>query len=235
MGSDEEIQMLAETYEAWDVGELYDHSHNASAEELMAIKIAGINLGHIGVVERVYNEINQRILRKAGATDDEITDFNRACLGGGINGNPESSLETVVKLAEQYKVEFRGPSPKELLFTLLHSAQERGASIEDVNSSTGTCYQMLFGQDYQHVVFHVQEPSGEKVIPYEKVDPDQRGHALIQHHLREAGILRPKPNNPFRIEFLDSGQEGPQISPKLQELLERAQASENSPESQTEE
>jgi hypothetical protein len=212
---EEEINNLAERYASEDIGKLYSLIHTVNSDNLTAIKIAGINLGHADLLFQTYHELNMRELRVAGADEKSVREYNylqntalpqkekeeeEKNYQARLQETCKQCLERIRCMTEKFNVQLRGPTQKELLFTLLNSAQTRGPTIENLDSSTGKSYQLLFWQDYNHVIFHVKSEDKEKEIPYHKLHPVQRGHLLIQHHLRECGILKPTKSN-IRIEF----------------------------------
>lgn len=143
-----------------DVSDLYDAMFTASAEQLHAIKEMGLLLGHAGIVDRVYEVINERALREKGATDDDIL--------GWYAVQWKNDDAKVKEIAKQYGVVFQEPSRAELEEGLKYAVGARGFSIDDRNTSVGSFYQRLFGCDFGYVsLFSVD---GEKTeVPYGKL------------------------------------------------------------------
>ena len=146
-----------------DVGELYALIFTASMDELEKILKAGLRLGHHGVVERVYEEINVRLLQEKGAPDDVVDEFLRANLRG--------DRRTAKKIAREYGVTLREPSKKELEQGLRYAIGVRGYSIDDPSTSVGAFYQALYG-DPRNEVITLPSDRMSIQIPYsEIIDP----------------------------------------------------------------
>ena len=150
-----------------DVGMLYDAMFAASAEELDKIKETGIILGHAGVVQRAYEVMNERSLREAGASEDDILDW--------YSMQTFKDNDAVKKIAGKYGVHQQEPTQQELEKGLRNAVYTRGISIDDNNTSVGYFYQMLY-RDFTHMQVTMVTEEGKKEIPY----PDLENKLKLQ-------------------------------------------------------
>jgi len=190
----EEIFALAREYANEDISELYQIANQSRASslssdnedhygELEAVKIAGIMLGHSGLVDRVYELRTLKELEKARADETDLMDFKTAgvCL----------DYETIIEICNDNNVVFEKPTQEELAYLLRNAYLQRGVSIDNANTSVGSAYQRLFGRDFDDFSF------GETRIPYSEIPKEYKNmvHKMIlEDKLKAMGFELPEKN-----------------------------------------
>jgi len=168
-------------YTLTDVGELYQKISSASDDELEKIKEEGISRPHSGLVERIYEILNERVLREKKADEEQITRF--------LNAYAAGDLKEMVSVAQTYSMKLSLPTQKELDRGLRNAVVAGEYSIDEKGTSAGWFYQMLYGDDCQRIARKeefTEKIPGENgqtkeepraiVIPYEKFSQKEKEH-----------------------------------------------------------
>ncbi|MBN2052560.1 hypothetical protein JW756_03580 [Candidatus Woesearchaeota archaeon] len=174
---DESKQQSAEEFETGDysnkdVSVLYQKMHSVSDDELEKIKEEGINRPHSGLVERVYEVLNERALREAKADEDQITRF--------LNAYAVGDLKEMVSVAQLYSVRIRLPNQKELDRGLRNAVAAGWYSIDDKETSAGWFYQMLYGDGFFQK-FSLTGETTEKVLDENRKEKEERKEITVPY------------------------------------------------------
>ncbi len=163
-------------YAGLDIGDLYGLMHTANASELEIIKDAGIILGHDGIIDYAYKQINLQELLKNGAIKKDILDYKDAVLGHVVRDEKGRIIDdvkdedTIKRICDKYDVIPKTATKSELEAALKNATGFRGFSIDETHTSVGNLYQRLFGRDFERIVIGIQTPKGILKFPYSKLD-----------------------------------------------------------------
>jgi len=158
-----------EWYSSMDVGELYGviHDKDTTPDQLHAIKAAGINQGHSGIVDLACEELTARELKAKGASEEHQLEYRVA--------KSQGRLADSLKVLQVYSVKPVFPSQKELDAGLRNAIGYRGFTIHDDGSSVGEFFQNLYGNKFSNITLVAEgtDEDGNKVqkkIPYHELD-----------------------------------------------------------------
>lgn len=206
-----ETMAIEKDFEGMDIGELYQEIHNAVLdEELDAIKTAGINLGHIGVINTVYHTQNLRRLQSAGATPEELLDYDRDFIEGVYN--PTEVRETrsgpaffePLILNNGNRVDLEYATERELAYCYALSVQNRGFSTR-TDTSTGECFNRLLTEREtikDRAVFTIYTEAGPTKVKYHELNETFQKQAdlwLVDAIIGLYGITRE--TNDHKLDF----------------------------------
>jgi len=183
-----------EWYSSMDVGELYGaiNDKDTTPDQLYAIKAAGINQGHSGIVDLACEELAARELKAKGASEEHQLEYRVA--------KAQGRLADSLKVLQVYSVRPVFPSQKELGAGLKNALGYRGLTIHDADSSVGEFFQNLYGDKFGNIALVAEgtDEDGNKVqkrIPYHELDDKTKAQVNIDILTNLGYIARPEQEN----------------------------------------
>jgi len=154
-----DLREVEEFTQKRNVTGLYRATATVTEEDLESVVSAGISIGHYGFIECAYLEINTRALAAKNLDEKGQKKFRRAFYTGNLIG--------YLGEFQRRGIDSQEPSREVLLRALRESVVDRGVTVEDRDTSTGSLYQKLFGQNFpNYSLISLRDNNGEQV-PYE--------------------------------------------------------------------